>query len=221
MAFTLDTYLVTQEGLSAGRSTESIVDAALAGGVDVVQVREKHSTARTQLDVAESLREPTAEADVPLIINDRIDIALAADADGVHLGDDDLPISVAREQLGDDAIIGRSVSTVEAAREAEEAGADYLGVGAVYTTASKDVDDENNGIGLETVEDIADAVDIPFVGIGGVTPGRAPDVVEAGADGVAVITAITEEDDPEQATRELGEAVEQGKRRRDTLEGEA
>lgn len=221
MAFTLDTYLVTQKDLSAGRSTESIVEAAIAGGVDVVQVREKDRTARAQLGVAESLREPTAEADVPLIINDRLDIALAADADGVHLGDDDLPISVAREQLGDDAIIGRSVSTVEAAREAEAAGADYLGVGAIYTTESKDVDDENNGIGLKTVAEIADAVDIPFVGIGGVTPERTPDVVEAGADGVAVITAITEADDPEQATRELGEAVEQGKRRRDTLEGEA
>ncbi|MXR50893.1 thiamine phosphate synthase [Halovenus sp. WSH3] len=221
MTLTLDTYLVTQQDLSAGRSTESIVADAIAGGVDVVQVREKDRTARTQLETAEALREPTAEAGVPLIINDRVDIALAADADGVHLGDDDLPISVAREQLGEDAIIGRSVSTVEAAREAEEAGADYLGVGAVYTTASKDVDDEENGIGLDVVGEIANAVDIPFVGIGGVTPERAPDVVEAGADGVAVITAITQADDPERATRELGEAVEQGKRRRDELEGEA
>lgn len=221
MALTLDTYLVTQEDLSAGRSTESIVDAALSGGVDVVQVREKHRTARTQLEIAEALRGPTAEADVPLIINDRLDIALAADADGVHLGDDDLPISVAREQLGEDAIIGRSVSTVDAAREAEQQGADYLGVGAIYTTASKDVDDEENGIGLEIVEEIAEAVDIPFVGIGGVTPERTPAVVEAGADGVAVITAITEAEDPEQATQGLGTAVEQGKSRRDELEGEA
>jgi len=221
MALSLDTYLVTQEDLSAGRSTDEIVDAALAGGVDVVQVREKHRNARTQLDIAQRLREPTAEADVPLIINDRVDIAVAADADGVHLGDDDLPISVAREQLGDDAIVGRSVSTVEAAREAEQAGADYLGVGAIYHTGSKDVDDEENAIGLEIVEEIADAVDIPFVGIGGVTAERAPDVAEAGADGVAVITAITEAEDPEQATRKLGEAVEQGKRRRDELEGDA
>ncbi|MFT4946585.1 MAG: thiamine-phosphate pyrophosphorylase [Natronomonas sp.] len=221
MAFTLDTYLVTQGDLSAGRSTVEIVDAALAGGVDVVQIREKHRRARTRLELAERLREPTAEAGVPLIINDRVDIAVAADADGVHLGDDDLSVSVAREQLGEDAIIGRSVSTVEAAREAEEAGADYLGVGAVYETGSKDVDDEENGIGLGVVEDIADAVGIPFVGIGGVTPERAPDVVGAGADGVAVITAITEAEDPARATRELGEAVERGRRRRDELEGEA
>jgi thiamine-phosphate pyrophosphorylase len=221
MTLTLDTYLVTQEDLSDGRSTESIVDAAIEGGVDVVQIREKHRSARTQLELAEALREPTAEADVPLIINDRLDIALAADADGVHLGADDLPVSVAREHLGEEAIIGRSVSTVEAARAAEQAGADYLGVGAVYTTDSKNVDDEENGIGLAVVEDITDAVDIPLVGIGGVTPERTPDVVEAGADGVAVITAITEADDPEQATRKLGEQVEQGKSRRDELEGEA
>ena len=221
MSLTLDTYLITQENLSAGRRTEAIVDAALAGGVDVVQVREKHRTARTRLEIAETLRGPTAEADVPLIINDRLDIALAVDADGVHLGDDDLPVAVARAQLGEDAIIGRSVSTVEAAEAAERAGADYLGVGAIYTTSSKDVDDEENGIGLDVVTHIADAVDIPLVGIGGVTPERTPDVVEAGADGVAVITAITEAADPERATQELGEAVERGRRRGGELEGEA
>ncbi len=219
----LGTYLVTQRDLSAGRSTEDIVDDALAGSVDAVQVREKDHSARDQLAVAHALREPTAEADVPLIINDRVDIAVAADADGVHLGDDDLPVAVAREQLGDDAIIGRSVSTVEGAVDAEAAGADYLGVGAVFTTDSKDVEAENNGIGLDTVEDIADAVDIPFVGIGGVTAENAADVVAAGADGVAVITAITQADDPEAATRELNEAVETGKNRRDgaAMEGQA
>lgn len=221
MSLTLDTYLITQEDLSAGRRTEAIVDAALAGGVDIVQVREKHRTARTRLEIAETLRGPTAEADVPLIINDRLDIALAVDADGVHLGDDDLPVAVARAQLGEDAIIGRSVSTVEAAEAAERAGADYLGVGAIYTTSSKDVDDEENGIGLDVVTHIADAVDIPLVGIGGVTPERTPDVVEAGADGVAVITAITEAADPERATQKLGEAVERGRRRGGELEGEA
>ena len=221
MSLTLDTYLITQEDLSAGRRTEAIVDAALAGGVDIVQVREKHRTARTRLEIAETLRGPTAEADVPLIINDRLDIALAVDADGVHLGDDDLPVAVARAQLGEDAIIGRSVSTVEAAEAAERAGADYLGVGAIYTTSSKDVDDEENGIGLDVVTHIADAVDIPLVGIGGVTPERTPDVVEAGADGVAVITAITEAADPERATQKLGEAVERGRRRGGELESEA
>lgn len=209
-----ETYLVTQEDLSAGRSTETIAADAIAGGVDVVQVREKHRGARTQLETARALREPTAEADVLLIVNDRVDVAAAADADGVHLGDDDLPVEVAREQLGEEAVIGRSVSTVAAAREAERAGADYLGVGALYSTGSKDVDDDEDEIGLAVVEEIANTVDIPFVGIGGVTPERAADVVASGADGVAVITAITQADDPEEATRELSAAVSEGKKRR-------
>jgi thiamine-phosphate pyrophosphorylase len=209
-----ETYLVTQSDLSAGRSTAEIVEGALAGGVDAVQVREKDRTAAEQLRIAREIREPTAEAGAALIVNDRVDIAAAVDADGVHLGDDDVPVAVAREQLGPDAIVGRSVSTPEAAREAEAAGADYLGVGAVYTTGSKDVDEENQAIGLEAVEAIADSVEIPFVGIGGVTPERAPEVVAAGADGVAVISAITRAEEPERATEELAGAVAEGKRRR-------
>lgn len=209
-----ETYLVTQGDLSDGRTTEQIVESALAGGIDIVQVREKDRGVRSQLEIATRLREPTAEAGVPLIVNDRVDVAVAADADGVHLGDDDIPVEVAREQLGDDAIIGRSVSTVEAAKAAEQAGADYLGVGAIYRTGSKDVDDDEHDIGLEVVEAVAEAVDIPFVGIGGITADRATEVVAAGADGVAVISAITQAADPERATRELAEAVETGKRRR-------
>ena len=209
----IQTYLVTQADLSADRSTEDIVDAALAGGIDMVQVREKHAPARQQLACTRALRGPTADAGVSLLVNDRVDIALAADADGVHLGDDDIPIEDARTLLGEDAIVGRSVSTVEAAREAEAAGADYLGVGAVYTTGSKDVDDDEQAIGLQRIRDIAAAVDIPVVGIGGITPDNAADVAAAGADGVAVITAITQADDPEQATDDLTAAVASGRER--------
>jgi len=210
----LGTYLVTGAELSAGRSTPAVVDAALAGGVDVVQVREKAATAREQLRVARDLREPTREAGVPLVVNDRVDVALAADADGVHLGDDDLPVAVARDQLGEDGVVGRSVSTVEGARAAAAAGADYLGVGAVFHTDSKDVDDDEQAVGLDRVRAIDGAVDLPFVGIGGVTADNAADVVAAGADGVAVVSAITAADDPEAATRELDEAVAAGRRRR-------
>jgi len=216
------TYLVTQEDLSAGRSTEAIVTGALAGGVDAVQVREKHRSAAQQLQIARRLREPTADAGVSLIVNDRIDVAVAADADGVHLGQDDLPVEAARQQLGEDAIVGQSVSTVEEATAAETAGADYLGVGAIYETDSKD--DAGAAIGLDVVGSITDAVEIPFVGIGGVTPERAADVAAAGADGVAVVTAITRADDPAAATRELASAVADGKRRREEtaeMEGQA
>ena len=200
-------YLVTAADLSAGRTTVEIVDAAIRGGVDVVQLREKTATARERYEIGIELRERTRAAGVPLVVNDRIDLAAAIDADGVHLGDSDLPIPVARDQLGSDAIVGRSVSTPAAARDAEQAGADYLGVGAVYTTSSKDTDPEQTAIGPERVRDIRDAVEIPCVGIGGITPDNAGEVIAASADGVAVISAITAADDPTAATRRLADAV--------------
>jgi len=204
-----DVYLVTQENLSAGRSTRDVVEAAIAGGVDVVQLREKDRSARERYHLGRKLRVLTREAGVTFVVNDRVDLARAIDADGVHLGDDDLPISVARESLGEDAVVGRSVSFVEDAVAAERAGADYLGVGAVYSTGSKDdIDDEEYAIGPERVADIAAAVDVPVVGIGGVDADNAGAVIEAGADGVAVITAITRADDPEAATQNLAETVE-------------
>ena len=203
-------YLVTDAGLSGDRSTPEIVEAAVAGGVDVVQLREKGTTARERYELGTDLRALTRDAGVPLIVNDRIDLAAAVDADGVHLGDDDLPVSVARERLGPDAIVGRSVSTPSAAREAEAAGADYLGVGAVYGTDSKDTSPEQSNVGLDRIRAVREATDLPFVGIGGVTPENAAAVVEAGADGVAVISAITGADDPETATRDLAAAVDGG-----------
>ncbi|WP_181692414.1 thiamine phosphate synthase [Natronomonas sp. LN261] len=201
-------YLVTDAGLSEGRSTVEIVEAAIDGGVDVVQLREKGASARERYELGLELRESTRAAGVPLIVNDRIDIAAAIDADGVHLGDDDLPVPLARERLGEDAIVGRSVSTPAAAREAESAGADYLGVGAVYGTTSKETTPEQSNVGLERIRAVREAVDVPFVGIGGITPDNAAAVVRAGADGVAVISAITGSDDPEAATRRIAEAVE-------------
>ncbi|AUG48342.1 thiamine-phosphate diphosphorylase [Haloarcula taiwanensis] len=207
-----DVYLVTQASLSAGRTTDEIVADAIDGGVGVVQLREKDRTARERYELGRELRDLTREADVAFVVNDRVDIAQALDADGVHLGDDDLPVPVARDLLGEDALIGRSVSTVEDAREAAAAGADYLGVGAVFATGSKDdIDDDEYAIGTERVAAIAEAVDIPFVAIGGITADNAVEVVRAGADGVAVITAITQADDPTAATDALHSAVEQGR----------
>ena len=204
--------LVTQESLSAGRSTRAVVEAAIAGGVDVVQLREKDRSARERYHLGRKLRGLTREAGVTFVVNDRADIAQAVEADGVHLGDDDLPVPAARELLGEDAVVGRSVSFVDDAVAAERAGADYLGVGAVYATGSKDdIDDDEHRIGPERVGDIAAAVDIPVVGIGGITADNAGPVAAAGADGVAVITAITRADDPETATRELAAVVERAR----------
>ncbi|WP_410767014.1 thiamine phosphate synthase [Haloferax sp. DFSO60] len=211
MNISVDTYLVTQSDLSGGRTSVEVVEAALRGGIDVIQLREKHASARTRYELGQAIRELTANEDVLFVVNDRVDIAVAVDADGVHLGDDDVPIDVAREQLADDALIGRSVSTVEGAKEAESAGADYLGVGAVFETSSKDTKAEQSEIGLKRVEDIADTVSIPIVGIGGITPDNATDVVAAGADGVAVISAITAAPNPADATRQLATAVSKGR----------
>ncbi|WP_248517805.1 thiamine phosphate synthase [Salinarchaeum laminariae] len=203
-------YLVTQADASAGRSTVEIVEAAIDGGVDVVQLREKESSARARYDLGRKLRELTADADVPLIVNDRLDLAVAIDADGVHLGESDLPVAVAREQLGPDAIVGRSVATPEAARAAESAGADYLGVGAIFPTDSKDKPPEESDLGPEGIRAVREVTDLPMVGIGGITAENAGDVVAAGANGVAVISAITQADDPTAATRDLASAVSQG-----------
>ena len=211
-----DVYLVTGESLSAGRTTREIVVQAIEGGVGVVQLREKDRTVRERYETGREIRDPCRENDVTFLVNDRVDLALALDADGVHLGDDDLPVPAARELLGDGAIVGRSVSTVAAAEDAERAGADYLGVGTVYRTGSKaEIPEETHGIGPERVAAIAAAVDVPVVGIGGITADNAAAVAGAGADGVAVITAITRAEDPEAATAALGDAVERGQSGRD------
>jgi thiamine-phosphate pyrophosphorylase len=205
----LGVYLVTDASLSAGRSTPEIVEAAIAGGVDIVQLREKGMAASKRHELGLELRELTRAADVPLIVNDRIDLAAAIEADGVHLGDEDLPVPTARQQLGEAAIIGRSVSTPDAARAAERTGADYLGVGSVHGTTSKETDPEQSNIGLDRIRKVRAATDLPFVGIGGITPDNAADVVAAGADGVAVISAVTRSEDPEAATRRLAAVVDE------------
>ncbi|MFA9416009.1 thiamine phosphate synthase [Natrinema sp. HArc-T2] len=202
------TYLVTQASLSGDRTTPEIVRAAIDGGIDAVQLREKETSARSRYELGHELRELTAEAGVDLIVNDRLDIAQAIDADGVHVGQSDLPVATARDMLGPDAIVGCSTSTVAAARKAAADGADYLGVGAVYGTSSKDVDDENDGVGPARIAAITDAVSIPIVGIGGITVDNAGEVVEAGASSVAVISEITAASRPRAATEALADVIE-------------
>jgi thiamine-phosphate pyrophosphorylase len=201
------TYLVTAASRSAGRTTPEVVAAALEGGLDVVQLRDKAATDRERYETGRRLRELTAEAGVPLLVNDRIDLAAAVGADGVHLGQSDLPVAVAREQLGGDALVGVSASTVEQAEAAAAAGADYLGVGAVYGTDSKEVSGDRDGIGVERIAAVADAVEIPVIGIGGIDAGNAAPVVEAGATGVAALSAITSAENPEAAAAALREAA--------------
>lgn len=207
----LSTYLVTEEALAVTGETPAVVEAAVTAGVDVVQLREKGRTARERYAIGEAVRDICTAADVPMLVNDRIDLALALGADGVHLGAEDLPVRVARDLLGPSAIIGRSVTGADAAAAAASEGADYVGVGAVYETQTKAVADAQQAVGPARIAAIAEQVDIPVVGIGGITASGAPAVIEAGAAGVAVVSAIMAAPDPQVATRELAAAVSEAR----------
>ena len=179
------------------------VEAAVRGGVNMVQVREKHLFAGDLLRVAAELRR-IASGRALLIVNDRIDVAAAAVADGVQLGEQALPTGAARAVGGDAALIGRSVHSKTAALEAEDAGADFLVLGTVFPSRSHPGQPAG---GLELVRDVTAAVRLPVIGIGGITAGTAGQVIQAGASGVAVISAILGDPDPERAARRLWEEV--------------
>jgi thiamine-phosphate pyrophosphorylase len=200
-------YLVTEESLSAGRRSEEIAQAALDAGVRVIQVREKDGSARRALEIARTLRLLTRRYDALLIVNDRIDIALAAEADGVHLGQEDLPIADARRLLGDAALIGLSITDEGQLTAPDIALADCLGVGAVFPTGSK-ADATLTGLALlAAARSATAAAGTPIVAIGGITVENAGRAVLAGADVVAVISAITAAPDPVDAAVRLLEAV--------------
>ena len=199
-------YLVTEESLSVGRRSEEIAEAALAAGVRVVQVREKDGTARRALEIALALRRMTRRFGALLIVNDRIDIALAADADGVHLGQEDIPMAAARRQLGEAALIGLSITAAGQLAAPDAALADCLGVGSIYATSSKS-DATLTGLALLGAARAAGGGRVPIVAIGGITVGNAGRAVLAGADVVAVIGAITAASDPGRAAKSLLEEV--------------
>lgn len=197
----LSLYLVTDRGLSLGLTTLQIIRAAVAGGVTMVQLREKEATTRKFYEEGLKIREFLGEHTIPLIINDRLDIALALDADGVHMGQDDMPVAAARRILGDDKIIGASVFNAAEAREAEAAGADYLGLSPIFITSTKP--DLTAQIGIDGITPIRHAVRIPLVGVGSMNAGNAFEAVRAGLDGVAVVSAICSHRDPEGAARAI------------------
>ncbi len=199
-------YVITDRRVAGDRDILDVVRAAIRGGATVIQLREKKATTREMICLGEALHEITREAGVPLIVNDRVDVALAIDAEGVHVGQDDMPAAMARRLIGPDKILGVSAETVAQALEAKRDGADYLGVGDVYGTPTKP--DAGPPIGLERLAEIVQAVSIPVVGIGGITPENAAAVIEAGAVGVAVISAVIGAADPEEAARELRRCVE-------------
>jgi thiamine-phosphate pyrophosphorylase len=176
------------------------VEAAVRGGVDVVQLREKRPTGQL-LSLAEELRGICARGGALFTVNDDVALARLSGADGVHLGQEDEPVARAREVLGPEAVVGRSASSVDEALEAVREGADYLGVGTVFATPTKP---DADAAGLALVEEIArEDLPVPWFAIGGITPETAPQVAAAGAPGFAVVRAVLDAGDPEAAAREL------------------
>ncbi len=198
-------YLVTDSALVGRRQLFEVVMAAVAGGVRCVQLRDKYLPTRDLVEQARRLVELLRPEGIPLIVNDRVDVALAAGADGVHLGQSDMHIRDARKLLGPDRIIGISAECVEDAVRAERQGAEYIGISPVFATATKT--DTAAPLGLAGVARIREAVAIPLVGIGGISATNAAEVMRAGADGVAVVSAIIAAMDPEVAARHLRRCI--------------
>jgi thiamine-phosphate pyrophosphorylase len=182
-----------------------VVDAALAGGAPVIQVRAKLLTDRELLPLATAIVERCRTAGATCLVDDRVDVALAVGADGVHVGDEDLPVAVARQLLGPDAVVGATARNAEAGRARQAEGADYLGVGPTYATTTKvGLPDP---LGPAAVGAVAEAVDLPVIAISGITIERVPEVMAAGVHGVAVVAAVSRAADPKQATADLLAAV--------------
>jgi len=205
-------YLVTDRGLSRGRTTIDIVRAAISGGVTCVQLREKQCATRRFIEEARMIRSllDRLETHIPLIINDRIDVALAIGADGVHLGQTDMHISDARRLAGSSLVIGISAESVADAIRAEAEGADYIGVSPVFATPTKN--DTAPPLGLEGIRAIRAAVSLPLVGIGGIKVENAAEIICAGADGVAVVSAIVSASCPQSAATAIKQRIQSARK---------
>ena len=203
-------YLVTDRDLALGRSVAEVAAAAVAGGATCVQVREKRAGTRAFLAEVRAALRALAGTGVPLIVNDRVDVALAAGADGVHVGQTDLPAADVRRLAGKGMIVGVSVESVDDALAAERDGADYVSVSPVYSTPTKT--DTAPGLGPEGVAAVRAAVRCPVVAIGGLNRDTAGEIVRAGADGLAVVSALMSAPDPAAAARELREIIAAARR---------
>ena len=208
--FDLTLYVITDSHLARGRDQVEIVAAAIRGGATMVQLRDKELPARDQLGLGLRLRELTRRMGTTLIVNDRVDLALAVGADGVHLGQDDLPPRIARQLLGPDAIVGVSAGNPAELALVEREGADYVGTGPFAATGSKA--DAGAAIGPEGIAAVRRLTNLPMVAIGGIGLANAKAAIGAGANGIAVISAIVGADDPEAAARALRQAVDAARR---------
>ncbi|MBA7700804.1 Thiamine-phosphate synthase [subsurface metagenome] len=201
-------HILTDTVLQSRFSHMEITRLAIAGGADTIQYRQKSGSTREMIEIARNMKQLCSEAGVTFIVNDRLDVAIAAEADGVHLGQDDFPIPMARELLGEGRIIGGSAATLDEARKSLSEGADYVGFGPVYPTSSKD--DAGPVSGIDILKQVVEIIPLPIIAIGGVGAENIPDVMRAGAHGIAVISAVCCQDDPEEATRSLYQALNKG-----------
>jgi thiamine-phosphate pyrophosphorylase len=198
-------HILTDVQLQSRYSHVELTRLAIAGGADTIQLRQKAGSTREMIEVARQMKRLCNEAGVAFIVNDRVDVALASKSDGVHLGQDDFPISLARDILGDTSIIGGSAGSIEEARKCLTEGADYIGFGPVYTTTSKE--DAGPAGGIELLKEVVRDIHIPIIAIGGVEEKKIHDIMAAGAHGIAVISAVCCQKHPEQATRNLAKAI--------------
>lgn len=195
----LSLYLVTNNSEDEEKFL-NIIEESLKGGVSVVQLREKKAETLDLYNLALKVKEITQKYNVPLIINDRIDIALAIDADGVHVGQSDMPAKTARSMIGEDKILGVSAANIKEAKKAQRDSADYIGVGAVYPTNTKD---DATSVPKKELKEIVKSVDIPVVAIGGITQENVHELNDCGIDGLSVVSAIMEAKNPKIASKNL------------------
>ncbi|MGA2913602.1 MAG: thiamine phosphate synthase [Methanoregula sp.] len=205
----IDLYVITDESVAGGLSHAEIALRAIAGGADVIQLRDKACGPRELCRIGRVIREITRKTGTLFIVNDRLDVALSCSADGIHLGQDDMRAGTARQIAPPGLIIGVSVGTLEEAIRAVQEGADYLALSPVFSTTSKN--DAGPGRGLEALREIRRNTSIPVIAIGGVNPGNVNDAIAAGADGIAVISAVVGSPDITAAARDLKEMIQKSK----------
>ena len=198
-------YVIIDAAFLKGRSLTEVAAQAIRGGAATIQLRDKERKARAFLNSAVELRDICSKHNVLFIVNDSLEVALASDADGLHVGQDDLPVAVARRWLPIDKILGCSARTLDEAKKAGAEGADYLGVGAIFPTTTKDT---AGATGTEIIKEIKQGVDLPLVAIGGINQTNLKSVMKAGADAAAVISAVMGAADAEKATRQLVKIIE-------------
>jgi thiamine-phosphate pyrophosphorylase len=205
-SFDLSLYFVTDSSGLEEEQFLDIIEQACQSGVTLLQLREKEKSGLEYMNLARKVKGITDRYQIPLIIDDRIDIALAVDAAGVHVGQQDIPVSVARKLLGQDKIVGATAKTVAQALEAKENGADYLGVGAIYPTTTKVITVLTK---VSTLDDICRKVDLPVVAIGGLNQNNISILKDSNMKGIAVVSAIMKSENPSQCTKELRAAIEE------------